>query len=131
LAVLPNLFSQSSSFFRFSGMSRLCNLIQSSVRGTGYVFNQLLFWRRCVVWMMNGSRHYGGMANTSRYTRQIRCHGGDAGGVINIPVLFVWFFLNFKRQIQVRHLSIHFLVIEFTSFRSHQLTALSASQIIT
>ena len=73
LDCLAYLFSKSSSLFRSPGMSRLCNPMQSSGRGTGYVWNQLLLWRRWVLWMMNGSRHNGGMANTTRCTRQVRC----------------------------------------------------------
>ena len=58
---------------------------------------------------------------------------GERRGLAVLPNFFFrscfvyLIFLNFKRQINVRHLSIQFLGIELTSFRSHQLTALSAS----
>ena len=92
LDCLAYLFSQSSSLFRSPGMSRLCNPMQSSGRGTGYVWNQLLLWRRWVLWMMNGSRHCGGMTKLRDTLARFDVRGGDAGGAIKIPVLFVLFY---------------------------------------
>ncbi len=106
-------------------MSHLCNSIQSSGRGTAELD---MFEISCCFdddewcgWWTEADTTEEWLTLRDTLAR-FDVRGGDAGGVINIPVLLVLFFWIFKRQIHSDIYKCNFLRIEFTSFRSHQLT---------